>query len=407
MDNAPFSFETYREFEVNTLELQHILQGDWNTMILGGRWQEGEFRTDAWLRQVGPGFFGAFETPASEQLGIETEFERRTLYAYDYLEVLPQLTLIGGVTWDWIEHPENFRNPPVTEVTREDERVSGKAGFSFHPSKWLRVRGAYTEGLGGVSFDESVRLEPVQVAGFNQAFRTVISESLAGSVEVPEYQTWGLSVEGQLPTRTWWGLAVNVIEQDVERSLGAFDGYDSGIFPISPAYFPGQVSQELSYREESFSATLNQLVTDQFSLGAGYRVTRSRLRTLFPGIAGSGLDPVVTGAADLEDEATLHEISASANWNSPSGLFARIEGNWITQQLEDDPAGRLPGVEGRHGDGFVLVNALVGYRFARKRCEISAGVLNLLGEDYRLSPLTPHRNFAREPTFLVRCRMSF
>ena len=34
---------------------------------------------------------------------------------------------------------------------------------------------------------------------------------------MPEFTIWGLSVEGVLPTRTWWGAAVNLIEQDVDR----------------------------------------------------------------------------------------------------------------------------------------------------------------------------------------------
>ncbi len=133
----------------------------------------------------------------------------------------------------------------------------------------------YAGGTGGVSFDENVRLEPVQIAGFNQAYRTVLSESIAGSVEAPVYDIWGLSAEGMLTTRTWWGASVNVIEQEVDHTRGIFTGYESSVFPNNPAYFADGMAEHLEYEEQSFSFTLNQLLGDQFSVGAGFRVTNS------------------------------------------------------------------------------------------------------------------------------------
>jgi hypothetical protein len=249
-----------------------------------------------------------------------------------------------------------------------------------------------------VTFDESIRLEPVQVAGFNQAYRTVISESLAGSVETPRYQILGLSVEGSAPSRTWWGTSVNVIDQEVDRTVGAFTGYDAGVFPITPAYFPDSTRQRLDYREVAVGFNVNQLVGDEFAVGAGYRVTRSELRTQFPELAGSG-SPIV----NLKNEATLHEVLLNANWNSPTGLFATAEANWFMQELDDDPlAGPV-----RSGDDFWQLNAFFGYRFNRNQCEVSAGVLNITDNDYRLSPLSPYGTIARERTAVLRCRFSF
>ncbi|MBL9130541.1 MAG: hypothetical protein JNG86_05040 [Verrucomicrobiaceae bacterium] len=264
------------------------------------------------------------------------------------------------------------------------------------------MRGAFTQGLGGVTFDESVRLEPVQIAGFNQSYRTIISESIAGSVETPEFQSWGLSIEGYLPSRTWWGVTANVIEQDVDRSVGAFIGYSSGLFPIDPAYFPGSTSQSLSYREESLQFTINQLVSSQFALGALYRVTQSELRTTFNDLLAFGAPNAV-----VQDRATLHELGLSLNWNSPSGFFARLEANYYAQSLSDDPRGLAPGAAPRSGDTFWQFNAFAGYRFRRNMCEVSAGFLNLTGQDYSLSPLNPYADLARDKTFVLRCRFSF
>ena len=173
-------------------------------------------------------------------------------------------------------------------------------------------------------------------------------------------------------------------------------------FLTSPAYFPAGTRQELDYREESLSASLNQLVGSEFSLGAGYRVTRSELRTNF-----TEFPTLLVPMSDLTDEATLQQLSLFANWNSPTGLFARIEANWFSQELMDDPL-RLPmGGIPREGDDFWQYNAMLGYRFHRSMCEISAGLINIAGKNYHLSPLNPHPDIERGQTVVLRCRLSF
>ena len=325
------------------------------------------------------------------------DFDRLSLYVYDYWNLTPCLTLIGGATWDSIEYPDNFRNPPVNSRQRDDDKFSGKVGFTYAPARWMTLRGMYSEGLGGVTFDESVRLEPVQLAGFNQAYRTVISESIAGSVEAPEYEIWGLSAEGNFASRTWWGASVNVIEEGVDRSRGIFTGYSAGVFPSTPAYFADTTSERLDYEEQSVAFTLNQLIGNQFSVGAGLRVTRSELETTLPELVGS------TPFANLDDEATLTEVMLSANWNSPTGLFARIEANYYSQDLEEDPS-RTPY---HPGDSFWQFNALAGYRFLNNQCEISAGVLNIGDTNYQLSSLNPYSEIVHDRTAVIRCRFTF
>lgn len=393
ISRAPFDFLTRREFEIHTAEIQHIEQTDRNTLLLGGRWQEGTIETDARMSIVRPTFEGGFSTPAVDQ-HVESEYQRASLYVYDYWQILPSLTLIGGVNWDAIEHPDNFRNPPVNEIQRDEEKLSGKLGFTWSPSSSFTLRGAAAQGMGGLTFDESVRLEPTLIAGFNQAYRTVISESIAGSVETPEYSILGLSAEGMLASRTWWGVSAGMIEQDVSRNLGVFTGYD-GPFPNNPAYFPDGTPQRLEYLEQNITATVNQLIGEEFSVGALWRITRSELETRYP-----ELEPL-QGA--LNDTATLNEASLFGNWISPTGWFAHVEANWYDQDLDED-ASRTPVLK---GDDFIQFNAWAGYRFHRNLCEIAAGVMNIGDTDYQLSPLSPHSEITRERTFFVTCRMSF
>jgi len=400
-NTAPFSFETQREFEIYSAEMMHIQKIKNHHLLAGVRYQSGEFETKSRLSVIRPTFAGGFATPAFERTDV-VDFQRISLYAYDYWQPKPWITLIGGVSWDRIDHPENFRNPPTSGGQTQNERVSAKAGFILNPSRRVQLRGAFTQGLGGVTYDESVRLEPVQISGFNQSYRTVISESLAGSVETPRFQNIGLSIEGSLPTKTWWGIMGNIVEQEVDRTLGAFTGFSPGVFPIEPAYFPSSTRQSLSYREESLQFTINQLVGRQFALGALYRVTQSELRTTMHDLVAFGAPNGV-----LRDRATLHEIGLSANWNSPSGFFARVEANFYAQSLGDDPNGLPAGTTLRAGDRFWQFNAFAGYRFHRNMCEVSAGVLNLTDQNYQLSPLSPYYDLARERTMVLRFRLSF
>ena len=75
------------------------------------------------------------------------------------------------------EFPYYFRNPPVTSGEDTRSQLGPKAALVWSPIPEATVRGVYTRSLGGVSLDESYRLEPTELAGFPQAFRSLISES--------------------------------------------------------------------------------------------------------------------------------------------------------------------------------------------------------------------------------------
>ena len=399
--NERFDLFTRRNFEIFSGEIQHIWQTSRHTLLFGGRWQGGPFDTTTRLDLLNPSIARFFASPAALQQ-VSVDFERRSFYAYDFITVKPWLTLIAGASSDWIKRPDNFRAPPVNDRQVEISRTNGKFGFTLTPARWLTIRGAYTEALGGVTFDESVRLEPVQLAGFNQAFRTVIPESLASSVEAPVYKSTGLSAEGTLPSRTWWSVAFNRLTEDVERTVGVFDVFNSPIFPTANRVgaLPAGSEQRLAYREKVFTAGINQLIGEEFAVGASYRFTRAELRDTAPQIP-----IVIEPHADENSRASLEEVVVTANWNSPSGWFTRAEADWFSQDLHNTASGQTE-VSPR-GDHFWQFTAQTGYRFRRNTREVSAGVLNLTNHDYQLSPLGVTREPPRERAFFVRCRLSF
>lgn len=394
-----FDFSTRREFQTWSAEIQHLWQARRHTLLLGGRWQEGDFETASRLDALNSGLAVLFTAPAALQQEA-TEFGRRSYYVYDFCRVAPWLTVIAGASWDWLNHPDNFRNPPVNDRQVETERANAKLGFTVSPSRWVTLRGVYTEALGGVSFDESVRLEPVQFAGFNQAFRTVISESIAGSIEAPVYRNIGVSLEGLLPGRTWWSAAHNRLTEDVRRTVGAFDILYAPVFPNGVAILPSSSPEKLAYREETVTVGINHLIGDEFAVGAGYRRNRARLHYRAPQIPSA-----LAATSDRVDVATLQELKVTANWNSPKGWYARAEANWYVQELAATLGG-LP-TASPPGDDFWQYNLQLGFRFHRNQREVGVGLLNLNDRDYRLSPLNDTAELPHSRTVIVRCRLGF
>ncbi len=395
----PFNLSIQRKFEIYSAELQHLWDTEHHTLLLGSRIQDGTFSTSASLSALNPATQPLYSNPAADQL-FDTPFSRQSFYTYDFLKLTPTLTLLGGASWDHIEKPVNFRSAPISSRSESIERFNPKIGAVFSPSQALSLRAAYTESLGGVSFDESVRLEPAQFAGFNQSFRTIISESLVGSVEAPVFKTLGLAAEGALPSNTWWSASLHLLRQEVDRSTGAFELLTDSAFPTGQAIFPSSTPQQLRYDERILTLGLNQLIDREFALGARYRHTTADLSTSYPLIPSS-----IAPAAHATDSGTLQHLLLCANWNSPSGWFARAEANWYSQNQERSLASLPPTHTG--DDDFWQFHLQTGYRFHRNLCEITTGILNITGADYRLSPLTSNELLPRDPTLFVRVRLSF
>ena len=65
------------------------------------------------------------------------------------------------------------------------------------------------------------------------------------------------------------------------------------------------------------------------------------------------------------------------------------------------------GLTTRPDGDFWQSDVLFDERFARNRCEISAGVVNLTDTDYQLDPVTNHGTLPRKMTAVLRCKFTF
>ncbi|MBI3416623.1 MAG: TonB-dependent receptor [Verrucomicrobia bacterium] len=379
------------KLEAYSVELQQLWQTETRSLIVGGRYQTGDSKTASWLRlpaDTDPFTQINFSDPAADQ-NFKTDQRRANIYAYHQWQIFAPLRLIGGVSYDHLDYPKNIDTRPITDQMTSKDQVSPKAGFIWSPFAETHLRGAYTRSLGGLFYDASIRLEPSQVAGFNQAYRSLIPESVAGLVPGSRFETWDLGFDHRFKTGTYIGIDGEVLTSKAQRTLGAFD------FSGTPPATTGSTPEDLSYRERNLGVTLNQLIGTEWSLGVRYRLSQAELQNQL-------LEVPAAQAAGLSQslEATLHQVNLFAIFQHRCGFFARGEALW-NRQSNHGYVGDLP------GDDFWQVNLFGGYRFARRRAEVMVGVLNLNDQDYHLNPLNVYNELPRERTFVARLRFYF
>jgi hypothetical protein len=153
--------------------------------------------------------------------------------------------------------------------------------------------------------------------------------------------------------------------------------------------------ESLDYEEPSVTLTLNQLLSEEWSLGARYRFTRSELHRAWPLVDTSVFQP-----GDPAVRSDLHEALVQVLYNHRKGFFSRAEAEWLSQENAGyDPA--------RPGDSFPQLNLYAGWRLQRQRGDVTLGLLNITDEDYRLNPLTPYLDRPRQRTLYARLRFNF
>jgi len=372
-------------------EAQQIFQQPGHNTILGARAQYGDFRTQAIQGQTSlAGIFG----PEASQQNIDSVFRRFSAYGYHQWEITDWLELIGGVVYDRVTFPENFRTAPVSGTEKTVDGVLPKAGMILRPLPDTVVRFAYTRSISGASIDQSYQLEPSQVAGFIQSFRSIIPDSVEGANAGAKFETYGLSLEQKFHTGTYLGLTGQWLDSDVNRTDGAYDYMP----PTVPLPVPSGLRENLRYHEPSLLFTANQLVGDYWSFGFRYKLSEAVLNDDFLTVP-NGL-PAGNLVPRQRLEATLNQVDLVGIFNHPCGFFSEGEAVWYSQSN-----GGYHGTE--PGDDFWQLNAFAGYRFARRRAEVSLGLLNITGQNYKLNPLNLYNELPRERTLAVQLKVNF
>ena len=259
----------------------------------------------------------------------------------------------------------------------------------WRPDARSVVRASYSQSLGGANLDQSVRLEPTQLAGFTQAYRNVMPGSLVGGIGGARFETTALSLDHRFGSGTYVALSGELLHSTAGQTVGAFSRSVT-----SPDGSAVQLGEQFAFTERSLDFSAHQLLGDYFSIGARYRLTEARLATSFPQLKSS-VDKTRSDLGGL-----LQLVALNASCQLPCGLFASAEGQWWRQELQNDLAA-VP------GDQFWQANVFVGYRSPRRHVEATVGILNITGQDFRLHPINLYPDLSRGQTFAAKLQINF
>ncbi len=386
-------YQYERLFEAYSVELQQIWQPGNHTLISGGRFQTSEPQATSIFETQVPVYFSG--EPIRQT--IQSDFIRGSVYFYDQWKITSGLQLHLGGAYDYLDYPLNLDWPPISSGQQTADRFSPKIGLQWQAATNTHVYGAWTRSLGGAYYDQSVRLEPVQIAGFNQAYRSMIPESSpdssSGLVPAARFETRSLGFDHRFPTRTYVGLEAEWLNEKAERYQGLYDFY----FPHVAT--PTNALQQMDYDERTLTTTVNQLLGNEWSLGLRHRVSLAEMQTRMPILAGSGmLSPNLP--LDADGDGLLQEVRPFLLYNHPCGFYSRFDAHWHTQSNGGSYAYMA-------GDDFWQFDLYAGYRFWQRRANLQLGLLNLADQDYHLNPLNLHTELPHSRTLTVQLKLAF
>ncbi|MBL9137551.1 MAG: FecR domain-containing protein [Verrucomicrobiales bacterium] len=372
------------DFDAWSLELQHRQSFAAHDWIVGARAQWGEFDVASAYYQPGllrnlPGIGAAYRSRLPAQ-HLEPEFGRYTAYAYEQWRVFRWLTLVGGLTFDHLDRPLGLATTPLVEANDTVDAWSPSVGFLASLSTNGVLRGAWARSLGGVAFEQSVRLEPVQVAGFIHGWRSLMPESLPAQ----SMETFGLAYDHRFPTRTWFSAEIGLDEASSEDRAGVVRVRSRA------EEFAGWMTEEVEYRRYRARAEVHQGIGDQWVIGIGYAYSNSDWDRDVPDYPGAG----------NESAARLHQALFSVRWFHPTGFFAEWDARWTHQDFEGADTG--VGVAEHWA-----MDVYAGWRGWQRRLEITVGIENLTDEPPILSPVSGQPEGVFERMAVVGLRVRF
>jgi outer membrane receptor protein involved in Fe transport len=295
-----------------------------------------------------------------------------------------------------MRYPANHRAAPVSDQTRTAQRLSPKGGIVWRPSAMTSIRIAHAQGLTGTSFDQSFAVEPTQVAGVNQAFRSLIPESIAGANAGVRLKITAAGWEQRLGERTYAAASVARYESPLVRDIGVFErpvGTDT-------LFVPSTIREKVVYSEDVVGVSLRRLFGEHWSAGVDYHWSEAHRRFDHPAIPRD-LDLGDSAWSPRRRETSaLNRLGFDTRFQHRCGFFAETRWEWWSQDNQR-------GLAGIADASFWRGDILVGWRFARRRAEATVGVLNVGDQFEPLAALSGVTGTIRERTFVARLRMAF
>ena len=244
-----------RATELNSVEAQHIYQSDSQRVILGGRYQNENIQSANSLSQL------VVPLAAPSLSNVRSDFERISFYGYYQLTLFDSLRLTGGADYDWEHFPLNIENAPFSSAETDRARLSPKAGIDWTFCQGTRLRLDYTRSLSGLFSDGSTLIEPSQISGFNQEFRSLIPESSGlGTPPATAFETWGLGVDHKFPTGTYVDVEGQLLTSRGDQLVGAWSTPGVIPNPVGTGASVSDLSQTQYFQEKDAFASVSQLI---------------------------------------------------------------------------------------------------------------------------------------------------
>ena len=380
-----FDSHLQSDFTLYSAEAQHLWQSHTHTWIVGGRFQAGDVDSAVVLNRALTGLVG--------QQKLSEPFHRENAYLYHQWRPITELTVLAGISYDWLSFPRDTDLVPLASGTTRRSGFSPKVGLSYTPWKGGTLRASYSRSLGGLFFDNDVRLEPTQLAGFNQAYRSLLPESVAGLLPGARFETLSTGFDQAFDHGTYLGATAEWLYSAGDRAVGTLS--NAGFLPVPDRL--SSATQRLEYRERNLSLYGVQLLAEDWSLGLRYRLSHSQLEGTFP-----GTPPSASGLSGLQqhERALLHQAGLALHYQHPSGFLGQWSSTWYRQDADGYTPSRPIEDTWQH-------DLWAGYRWPRRRAELRVGILNLTDQDYRLSPLNYYQSLPRARTFVVNLKLNF
>lgn len=348
--------------EGDQTELQYIHQFDTISLIGGVAYSESDRQGEI---NVGITPCGLLPLPfpppddvvfipcaLNEQIDITTEQTRAYLYANANLTSSLLLTL--GVSYF------DYEEVRPDSVFDEDE-VSPKLGLQWGVTQDLNLRFAALETV-KPSLTSNRTIEPTQIAGFNQFYDDINatkSQLLAGGID------WHVSNNLSVGAEATWR---ELDEPALFLDFTALPPTESTVFEERKE----QLHKLYAYWTPMNSLAVNaELIYDLYEADSG----------------------VLTQSDSIPEEVKTYSLPLSLTYFNTSRFYITLGATYVDQEVIRDPFA----TKAQGESDFTLVDAAIGYRFNKRRGNISLGVKNISDKEFAYQD-DSYREFRDEPS---------
>jgi tetratricopeptide (TPR) repeat protein len=326
-----------------TMELQYIQPLHDHTFTLGVSHHVDDIKKTRFRQPIvnlltqSPPYVHTYPFPVEQldRVGIDTQFSN--IYLYSQIALPAKLNLTLGIAH------ENY-----DLSLYETEQTNPKFGLTWKALDSLAFRAAYLEKIAPPPYMYQ-RIEPTQVAGFNQV------HDIEGGYEIEQY---GFGVDATLSKTL--GLLIEHTKRDFESSDYQFD--------LSEDSYP-------SFDEELTHVNLHWIATKRLAMHISYKKND------------------FTKSADASDDAvTMRYTDIGLNYRWTPRLLFRFLGSRIEQEIIRCCVETLQ-------DKVWQLDTLVEYQLPKRLGKVSFVVKNLLDKSAQFYDINSDSEYTMSPSF--------